>query len=405
MASTASHRRVRIRSEGDVRTVRTAQRIANLPPYLFAEIDRKKARKVAQGIDVISLGIGDPDIPTPQRIVDAMATAIRNPSNHQYPSYVGAPRYRAACAQWMRSRFGVELDSATEVLALIGSKEGIAHLFTAFVDPGDYTLVPGCGYPVYHTGGIMVGGLTHWMPMTEENAFLADFESTPSDVLARTKMMFLSYPNNPTSAIATVEYFDKAIAFAQEHDILLVHDNAYSEIGFDGYVPPSILERPGARDVAIELFSCSKSYNMTGWRVAFAAGNRDAIDALGTVKSNIDSGVFSAVQDAAIEAMLGPQDAVRDLCAIYQRRRDLVLHALSTIGIEAVTPKATIYVWAKVPSGFTSTSFAEKVLEEANVIVAAGSAYGPSGEGFIRISLTTPDDRLEEAVRRIETTL
>ncbi len=385
--------------------MRTAQRIANLPPYLFAEIDRKKAAKMAKGIDVISLGIGDPDTPTPEHIVDAMATAIRNPANHQYPSYVGAPRYRAACAQWMRSRFGVELDSDTEVLALIGSKEGIAHLFTAFVDPGDYTLVPGCGYPVYYTGGIMVGGQTHWMPMTEENGFLADFESAPADVLAKAKMMFISYPNNPTSAIATEEYFDRAIAFAHEHDILLVHDNAYSEIGYDGYVAPSILERPGARDVAIELFSCSKAYNMTGWRVAFACGNSTAIKALGTVKSNIDSGVFTAVQDAAIEAMLGPQDSIQTLCALYQRRRDLVVGALGKIGMHAATPKATIYVWAGVPQGYTSASFAEKMLEEANVIVAAGTAYGPSGEGFVRISLTTPDDRLEEAVRRIEATL
>jgi LL-diaminopimelate aminotransferase len=406
--SSAEHHRpsrTEAHSEGDVRTVRTAQRIANLPPYLFAEIDRKKAAKTAQGIDVISLGIGDPDTPTPVHIVDAMATAIRNPANHQYPSYVGAPRYRAACGQWMRNRFGVELDSETEVLALIGSKEGIAHLFTAFVDPGEYTLVPGCGYPVYHTGGIMAGGLTHWMPMTEENGFLADFDNVPAEVLAKTKMMFISYPNNPTSAIATDEYFDKAIAFAREHDILLIHDNAYSEIGFDGYVPPSILERPGAKDVAIELFSCSKAYNMTGWRVAFACGNSAAIKALGTVKSNIDSGVFTAVQDAAIEAFLGPQDSIRDLCAMYQRRRDLVLDALGKIGIEAAKPKATIYVWAKVPAGFTSASFAEKMLEEANVIVAAGTAYGPSGEGYVRISLTTPDDRLEEAVRRIEATL
>jgi len=379
--------------------------MANLPPYLFAEIDRKKAIKVAQGIDVISLGIGDPDTPTPERIVDAMATAIRNPANHQYPSYVGAPRYRSACAGWMRNRFGVELDPDTEVLALIGSKEGIAHLFTAFVDPGDYTLVPGCGYPVYYTGGVMVGGLTHWMPMTEENGFLADFDNVPSDVLAKTKMMFISYPNNPTSAIATTEYFDKAIAFAREHDILLVHDNAYSEIGFDGYVAPSIMERPGAKDVAIELFSCSKAYSMTGWRVAFACGNATAIKALGTVKSNIDSGIFTAVQDAAIEAMLGPQDSIRELCALYQRRRDLVLEALRKIGMHAATPKATIYVWPKVPEGYTSASFAEKMLEEANVIVAAGTAYGPSGEGYVRISLTTPDDRLEEAVRRIEASL
>ncbi|MBW6468116.1 MAG: LL-diaminopimelate aminotransferase [Coriobacteriia bacterium] len=384
--------------------MRTAQRIAELPPYLFAEIDRKKEAKQAQGIDVISLGIGDPDTPTPDRIVDAMAEAIRNPSNHQYPSYYGAKRYREACAQWMDRRFGVKVDPDDETLALIGSKEGIAHIFLAFVDPGDYTLVPGCGYPVYHTGGILSGGLTHWMPMTEENGFLADFEATPADVLAKAKMMFLSYPNNPTSAIATPEYFDRAIEFAREHDILIVHDNAYSEIGFDGYKPPSFLERPGAKDVAIELFSCSKAYNMTGWRVAFATGNAAAIKALGTVKSNIDSGVFTAVQDAAIEAMLGPQE-VEKLSALYQRRRDLVMPALNKIGLKALTPKGTIYVWARVPEGYTSADFATKVLEEANVIVAPGNSYGPSGEGYIRISLATPDDRLEEAIARIEATL
>jgi len=383
--------------------MRTADRIAALPPYLFAEIDRKKEAKQAQGIDVISLGIGDPDTPTPDHIVDAMATAIRNPENHRYPSYVGAKRYRAAACEWMDRRFGVSgLDPDSECLALIGSKEGIAHLFTAFVDPGDYTLVPGAGYPVYHTGGIMVGGLTHWMPMTEANGFLADFESTPASVLAKAKMMFLSYPNNPTSAIANDEYFDRAIAFANKHDLLIVHDNAYSEIGFDGYVAPSFLERPGARDVTIELFSCSKAYNMTGWRAAFAVGNAAAIKALGTVKSNIDSGIFTAVQDAAIEAFLGPQDSIRELNALYQRRRDLVMGALGKIGLSAATPKSTIYVWANVPDGFTSADFATKLLEEANVIVAPGNAYGPSGEGFIRISLTTPDVRLEEAIARIE---
>jgi LL-diaminopimelate aminotransferase len=386
--------------------VRTAQRIANLPPYLFAEIDRKKAAKVAQGIDVISLGIGDPDQPTPDRIVEAMKTAVANPANHRYPSYFGAQRYREACAEWMDRRFGVEVDANDEVVALIGSKEGIAHIFLAFVDPGEVTLVPGCGYPVYHTGGILAGGETHFMPMTEENGFLADFESVPAEIVARAKMMFLSYPNNPTSAVANEEYFDKAIAFAAQNDLLIIHDNAYSEIGFDGYVAPSFLERPGAKDVAIELFSCSKAYNMTGWRVAFAAGNKQAINALGTVKSNIDSGVFTAVQDAAIEALLGPQAELADLNALYERRRDLVLDALGKIGIEVpVKPVATIYVWAKVPTGYTSGSFATKVLEEANVIVAPGAAYGPSGEGYVRISLTTPDDQLEEAIERIKNTL
>ncbi|MDZ4654524.1 MAG: LL-diaminopimelate aminotransferase [Coriobacteriia bacterium] len=385
--------------------MRTAQRIAELPPYLFAEIDRKKEAKQAQGIDVISLGIGDPDTPTPDHIVDAMAKAIREPKNHKYPSYSGAKRYRDAASRWMKTRFGVDVDPDTETLALIGSKEGIAHVFLAFVDPGDYTLVPGAGYPVYHTGGILSGGKTHFMPMTEKNGFLADFESTPADVLAKAKMMFLSYPNNPTSAIAPPEYFDKAIAFAKEHDLLIIHDNAYSEIGFDGYKPPSFLERPGAKDVAIEFFSCSKAYNMTGWRVAFAVGNAAAIKALGTVKSNIDSGVFTAVQDAAIEALLGPQDSVEELNSMYQRRRDFVIEALAKIGIEVATPKGTIYVWAKVPEGYTSAEFATKVLEEANVIVAPGNAYGPSGEGYVRISLSTPDARLEEAIERIKNTL
>ncbi|MGV8082598.1 MAG: LL-diaminopimelate aminotransferase [Coriobacteriia bacterium] len=386
--------------------MRTASRIDNLPPYLFAEIDRKCAAKRAQGIDVISLGIGDPDTPTPDHIIEAACAALHNPANHRYPAYAGALRYRQACSEWMRRRFGVEVDADAEVLALIGSKEGIAHLFTAFVDPGDYTLVPGIGYPVYYTGGIMVGGLTHWMPMTAENGFLADFESTPAEVLAKAKMMFLSYPNNPTGAVATEEYFDRAIAFAKEHDLLIIHDNAYSELGYDGYRAPSFLERPGAKDVAIELFSCSKAYNMTGWRVAFACGNAKAIKALGTVKSNIDSGVFTAIQDAAIEAFLGPQDSIQGLNALYQRRRDLMLDALDKIGIEVpIKPLGTIYIWAKVPEGYTSAEFSEKILEDANVIVPAGSSYGPYGEGYVRISLTTPDDRLETAIERIESAL
>ncbi|MHB9002724.1 MAG: LL-diaminopimelate aminotransferase [Coriobacteriia bacterium] len=383
--------------------MRTANRIANLPPYLFAEIDRKKEALVARGVDVISLGIGDPDMPTPDRIVNAMAEAIRRPQNHQYPAYAGSKPYREACSEWMKRRFSVDVDANTEVLALIGSKEGIAHLFPAFINPGDYTLVPGVGYPVYTTGGVLIDGRTHYMPMNDENDWLADFESTPPEVLERARMMFISYPNNPSSAIAPVEYFDRAIAFARKHDLLLVHDNAYSEIGFDGYRPPSLLERPGAKDVAIELFSCSKAYNMTGWRVAFAAGNTEAIKTLGTVKSNIDSGIFTAVQDAAIEAMLGPQDDTFEMSALYQRRRDVVMDALPSIGLSARLSKGTIYVWAKVPEGQTSAGFAGDLLEKVGVIVAAGNAYGPDGEGYIRISLATPDDRLAEAIERIKT--
>ncbi|MEL7668786.1 MAG: LL-diaminopimelate aminotransferase [Actinomycetota bacterium] len=381
--------------------MRTAQRMANLPPYLFAEIDRKKALKEAEGVDVISLGIGDPDMPTPQRIIDAMATAITDPANHQYPAYAGSRPYRAACAEWMDRRFGVKLDPDTEVLGLIGSKEGIAHLFPAFIDVDDYTLVPGVGYPVYSTGGVLIGGKTHYMPMNEENDWLADFESTPAEVLARAKMMFISYPNNPAAVAAPVEYFDRAIAFAKEHDLLLVHDNAYSEIGFDGYMPPSIMERPGARDVAIEFFSCSKAYNMTGWRIAFACGNADAIKTLGIVKSNVDSGQFTAIQQAAMEAMLGPQDDVAEMREIYQRRRDMVLETLPSIGLSARRSAGTIYVWARIPEGHTSAEYAGLVLDKAGVIMPAGSAYGPDGEGYVRISLATPDDRLAEALQRM----
>jgi len=382
--------------------VRIAKRMSNLPPYLFAEIDRKRAIKEAEGVDVISLGIGDPDMPTPERIVNAMADAIHNPKNHQYPAYAGSKPYRAACAEWMNRRFGVELDSDAEVLALIGSKEGIAHLFPAFTDPGDYTLVPGVGYPVYTTGAVLTDGNVHYMHMGDDNDWLADFESTPADVLAKAKMMFISYPNNPAAVAAPVEYFDRAIAFAKEHDLLLVHDNAYSEIGFDGYRPTSLLERPGARDVAIELFSCSKAYNMTGWRIAFACGNAQAIKALGTVKSNIDSGAFTAIQDAAIEAMLGPQDDVLEMSAIYERRRDMVLDVVDALGLSARKSQGTIYVWARIPEGFTSAEYATKLLDEAGVIVPAGSAYGPDGEGYIRISLATPDDRLAEALERLK---
>lgn len=379
-----------------------AKRLQNLPPYLFAEIDRKKALLQAQGHDVISLGIGDPDKPTFERIVSAMEKAIHNPANHQYPSYAGSQRYREACAEFMGRRFGVTVDANTEVLALIGSKEGIAHLFPAFVDPGAYTLIPGVGYPVYDGGAVLNDSKSWWMPMNDDNDWLADFESTPAEVLEQAQMMILSYPNNPTSAAATPEYFDQAIAFAKKHNLLLVHDNAYVDIAFDGYKPISILERPGAMDCCIEIFSTSKSYNMTGWRCAFAAGNPDAIKTLGTVKSNIDSGIFTAIQDAAIEAFLGPQDDVAEMAALYEGRRDKVMETLAEMGIEARTPKGTIFVWAKVPEGYTSAEYAEKVLMEAHVIVAAGNAYGPYGEGYFRISLATPTERLVEALNRMK---
>ena len=382
-----------------------AECLNHLAPYLFAQIDAKRDALVAQGVDVISLGIGDPDMPTPSHIVDALIKAAQNPANHQYPDYAGSLAYREACADWMRDRFGVTLDPKTEVLALIGSKEGIAHLHTAFVNPGDYVLAPSIGYPVYSGGATLQSANTYFMPMTAENGFLADFEQVPEDILKRAKIMFLGYPNNPTGAIATEEYFDKAIDFCIRHDLLLAHDNAYCEIGFDGYRAPSILERPRAMECCIEFFSLSKAYNMTGWRIGFATGNPYAIEALGTVKNNLDSGQFGAIQDAAIVALRSSQDCIDEMNAIYMRRRDAIVEALQAIGLECNTPQATIYVWAKVPNGYTSAEFAEKLLEQAHVIVTPGSGYGPDGEGYIRISLTTPDDRLLEAVDRIKTTM
>lgn len=382
-----------------------AECLNHLAPYLFAQIDAKRDALVAQGVDVISLGIGDPDMPTPSHIVDALIKAAQNPANHQYPDYAGSLAYREACADWMRDRFGVTLDPKTEVLALIGSKEGIAHLHTAFVNPGDYVLAPSIGYPVYSGGATLQSANTYFMPMTAENGFLADFEQVPEDILKRAKIMFLGYPNNPTGAIATEEYFDKAIDFCIRHDLLLAHDNAYCEVGFDGYRAPSILERPRAMECCIEFFSLSKAYNMTGWRIGFAAGNPYAIEALGTVKNNLDSGQFGAIQDAAIVALRSSQDCIDEMNAIYTRRRDAIVEALQAIGLECNTPQATIYVWAKVPNGYTSAEFAEKLLEQAHVIVTPGSGYGPDGEGYIRISLTTPDDCLLEAVDRIKKTM
>lgn len=381
--------------------MRTAACLDQMAPYLFAQIDAKRDALRAQGADVISLGIGDPDLPTPDHIVDAMAEAIRKPANHQYPDYAGSPAFRRACAQYMEERFGVEVDPDVEVLALIGSKEGIAHLHTAFVDPGDYVLAPSIGYPVYSGGATLQSARTWFMPMDAASGFLADFESTPPEVLERAKIMFLGYPNNPTGACAPDEYLDRAIAFCLEHDLLLAYDNAYVDICFDGYRAPSILERPRAKECCIEFFSLSKSYNMTGWRIAFACGNPQAVAALGTVKNNLDSGQFTAVQDAAIAALTGSQDCVAEMCALYQRRRDLVVDALRAIGLACEAPKATIYVWARVPEGETSESFATRLLEQAHVIVTPGSGYGPDGEGYVRISLTTPDERLLEAVRRI----
>lgn len=385
--------------------MRSAKRIDSLPPYLFAEIDKKVAAKKAEGVDVISLGIGDPDQPTPPHIVETLCEQGRNPANHRYPSYFGMPAFRRAAADWIARRFGVTVDPDAEVLPMIGSKEGIAHIFLAFVDPGEYSLVADPGYPVYNTGTILAGGIPHFMPCLEENDFLPRLADIPQEVAAKSKIMFIGYPNNPTSATATQEFFAEVVDFAKAHDIVVVHDNAYSEIAYDGYKPPSFLETAGARDIGVEFHSLSKSFNMTGWRIAFAIGNEKVIEALGRVKTNIDSGIFNAVQYAAMAALEGPQGCITDMCRIYQRRRDMVMPVLEDIGLAARTPKATIYVWVRVPEGYTSESFATHVLDKAGVIVAPGTGYGPSGEGYVRLSLTIADERLSEALERIRQTL
>lgn len=381
--------------------MKSATRIANLPPYLFAEIDRKIAAKRAEGVDVISLGIGDPVEPTPAHIIEAMSKEINDPVNHRYPSYFGLPEFRAAISRWYKRRFDVDLDPDTQVLPLVGSKEGIAHIHIAYVDPGDVVLVPDPGYPVYNSGTILAGGESHFMPLLAENNFLPDLGAIPADVAAKAKLMFLNYPNNPTSAIVAEGFFAEVVEFAKENEIVVAHDFPYSEITYDGYKAPSFLATPGALDVGVEFHSLSKTYNMTGWRIGWVAGSEEVIEAVGRVKSNIDSGIFNAIQKAGIVALEGPQDIIDDMTAIYTRRRELVMSLLGKLGLKARSPQAAVYIWIEVPQGHTSASFAKLILDKAGVVVSPGSAYGPSGEGYIRISLTTPDDRLKEAVDRI----
>lgn len=379
-----------------------ANRIKHLPPYLFAEIDKKIATKKAQGVDVISLGIGDPVEPTPDNIVNAMVDAVRDPANHRYPSYYGMPEFRQAVARWYKRRFAVDLDPDTEILPLIGSKEGLAHIFTALVDPGDAALIPDPGYPVYQTGAMLAGGEARFMPLTAANGFNPDFEAITEAQLDKAKFALFNYPCNPTAAIAKADTFEKAVNLGRERGIVVANDFAYSEITFDGYSAPSILQTPGAKDTAIEFHSLSKTYNMTGWRIGWVAGNATIIDALGRVKTNVDSGIFNAIQIAGIEALDGPQDSVAEMVKIYQRRRDIVVGTLNAVGLQVDRPKATVFVWVPVPDGHTSESFATLILDQAGVVVPPGNSYGPNGEGFIRISLTVKDDRLEEALDRIK---
>lgn len=382
--------------------MKVSERIEKIPPYLFAEIDRKIAEARAKGCDIISLGIGDPDTPTLQPVIDEMHKAIDDPKNHDYPPYNGTKQFRESAAQWMKKRFGVELDADKEVLCNIGSKEAIAHIFFAFVDKGDYTLVPDPGYPVYHNATIFAGGTPFTMPLLEENGFLPDFDKIPEDVARKSKLMFLNYPNNPTGAIADLDFFKKAVDFCKKYDILLCSDMAYSEMTYDGYKAPSVLQVEGGKDVAIEFYSHSKSYNMTGWRVGFVCGNQDAVKALGTIKNNIDSGTFKAIQQAASTAFTIDEKYITDLNKMYQDRRDVVIEGLKELGWDVKPTKATFYIWIPTPNGMSSEEFATLMLEKANVVVPPGVGYGKCGESYIRIALTKDVETLKKALQRMK---
>jgi LL-diaminopimelate aminotransferase len=376
--------------------IQVATRIKTLPPYLFAAIDKMKQEAIARGVDIINLGIGDPDLPTPAPIVDSLAQAAKNPKHHQYPSYEGMLAFRKAVADWYKRRFHVTLDPASEVLTLIGSKEGIGHIHLAFVDPGDVVLVPSPGYPVYPVGTGFSGGLSHIMPLTKANGFLPDLNAIPKDVAQKAKLMWLNSPNNPTSVIMTKDYFKRVVEFAQEHHIIVCHDAAYSEIYYDGKRPASFL------DVGVEFHSLSKTYNMTGWRLGFVVGNREVLAGLGKVKSNLDSGVFEAVQAAGITA-LGLDDSVTDgIRAVYQERRDTLIPGLKQLGLDVDPPPAAFYIWVTVPKGYTSTSFTAHLLEKAGIVTTPGNGFGAPGEGYIRMTVCTSKERLAEAVERIK---
>jgi LL-diaminopimelate aminotransferase len=378
-----------------------SRRLEAIPPYKFQELEQQIADKRAAGIDVISLGIGDPDQPTYPHVVEAMQEAVANPAYQEYPSNRGRDEFRQGLSDFYGRRFGVEIDSKTEVIPAIGAKECIYNLCFAFLDPEDVALASDPGYPVYTGGPILAGAKAELLPLVPELGFAPDLTAVPGDIANRARLMFVNYPNNPTGAVVPEGFFDTVVSFAREHEILVVHDNAYSETTYDGYVAPSFLATPGAKEVGVEVFSLSKGYNMTGWRCAAILGNAEAIQTYWRLKTNVDSGLFEAIQMAGVAALEGPGEPLEQMNAIYTRRRDLVVSALREIGVAVASPKGTIYVWAPVPEGHTSTSFCELVLEEAAVVISPGSMYGPSGEGFFRIALTAPDDRIEEAVERM----
>ena len=381
--------------------MKLAKRVEELPPYLFAQISKVIAAKKARGIDVVTFGIGDPDLPTPPHVLAALHRAADEPANHRYPESEGLPELRGAIARWYERRFEVAFDPAREALALIGSKEGIAHMALTLIDPGDVALVTDPGYPVYEIGTMFAGGVAVKLPLRRESGWLPDLDAIPEDLAARARVLWLNYPNNPTAAVADLAFFEKAVAWAKEYDVSICHDNPYCDVAFDGYRPLSIFQAPGARDVAIEFNSFSKIYNMTGWRIGMAVGNAELVDALMRVKSNIDSGIPQAIQEMAIEAVDGPQDVIADHNAIYQRRRDRIVETLRAIGLEVDPPKASLYVWAKLPEGVTSGDFAARLIEECAVVVTPGRGYGVNGEGYVRLSVTIADDRMEEGLRRL----
>ena len=381
--------------------MRLSRRIEKLPPYLFTAITRAIAEKRAQGVDVVTFAIGDPDIPTPRHILDSLHAAAEDPANHRYPESDGLPELRRAIAGWYERRFGLGFDPDKEVQPLLGSKEGISNVALCLVDPGDVVLIPSPGYPPYTTGTIFAGGEPYYLPLTEENDFLPDLSAVPDDVARRARVLWLNYPNNPTAAVAPLEFFEEAVRFAKRYDIAVCHDGPYSEVAYDGYKPVSFLQADGAREVGIEFHSLSKTFNMTGWRIGWAIGNPTLIDALFRVKDNVDSGIAQAIQRMAITALDGPPDCIEEHNAVYQRRRDILVEALRACGLRVQPPKASLYVWARVPQGFSSADFAARLIDDIGVVVTPGSGYGVYGEGYVRLSLTTPDDRVEEGARRL----
>ena len=381
--------------------MRLSKRVESLPPYLFVEISRKIAERKAKGEDVVSFGIGDPDMPTPPHIIERLCKEARVTANQRYPESEGLPELRKTIANWYQKRFGVALDPDKEVAPLIGSKEGIAHIALCLLNPGDIALITDPGYPVYTIGTNLAGGQPYYLPISPKNNFLPDLDSIPESVLEKTRVLWLNYPNNPTGAVADLQFFNKAVAFAKKHNICICHDGPYSEVAFDGYTPVSFLQAPGAKEVGIEFHSLSKTYNMTGWRIGMAVGNAEAIKALKIIKSNIDSGIPQAIQYAAIEALTGPQNCIKEHNDVYQRRRDLIVDTLNKMGLEAKMPKASLYIWAKVPNGYTSVEFTNDLLDKVGVVVTPGVGYGQNGEGYIRLSLTIADASLLKGLSRM----